>query len=177
VRKLVLPVVGWLLTVLTVSALAGQQHATKRKYCLSEFIQDIRTPEWTDHFVGFDGGGEYCLTLDTRAGTFVINGSGRRGKFSKTYLKPQRDPHDPQKMLSGTTSYTEWILTPDSLHGTYYISGDRLELSFQGNPWDWADITTLDVSKDGRTLSTNFRLNIPTVHTISISRWNAVELQ
>ena len=145
---------------------------------MAEFVQEIRTPEWTDRFVGFDGEGEYCLTLDTRAGTFVINGTGRKGRFSKTYLKPTRDPHDPQRILSGTSSYSEWVLTPDSLHGTYLITGDSLELTFQGNPWDWADITTLSVSRDGKTLSTDFRITRPNplhVHTISISRWKAVE--
>ncbi len=157
---------------------ATARPASSRRYCLLGFFQEVQTPEWIERFVRIEPGGEYCLTLNTGTATFELSGSGRKWTYTHTYTKPIRDAHDPQKILSGTATRTEWILTPDSLHGTFYVHGDSLELTFQGDPWDWPDITSLVISPDGKTLSTHFRLTLPNrlhVNSTSRSSWKAVE--
>jgi len=52
-------------------------------------------------------------------------------------------------------------MQPDSLHGTFFIDGNTLSLTFIGGGWDWKD-TKLTISPDGKTLSMHTRL--PTGH-------------
>lgn len=170
------PVIALLLG-LTQAPKAATQASQPRIYCLAGFTQDIKTSAWTDHFVGFADSGNYCITLNTSDGTFTIHGSGRKGIFEHTYLKSVRDTHDPHRVHSGTERRTEWILTPDSLYGQYTIQGNELELAFEGDTWDWADINTMSISADGKTLTTTFRFDghvVTRTHTVSISKWRAV---
>ena len=149
---------GLILVLLT----SSPQQAATRKYCLAEFTEQIRLP-WANHkFLAFLPGGEYCLTLNKPStGTFTLSGTGRRGTFSNASTQPSRDPHDPQKILPRTTTDTDFVMQPDSLHGTFSIDGNTLSLTFIGGGWDWKD-TKLTISPDGKTLSMHTRL--PTGH-------------
>ena len=150
-----------------------QQQPAVRKYCLAEFAEQIRFP-WADHkFLAFLPGGEYCLTLNNpRTGAFTLSGTGRKGTFSNASTEPRRYPHDPQKMLPRTTTDTDWVMQPDSLHGTFLVDGNTLSLTFVGGGWEWKD-TRLSISPDGRTLSLHSRL--PTGRRDVV--WKAEEVQ
>ena len=150
------------LVLILVLLTRSPQQAAMRKYCLAEFTEQIRLP-WANHkFLAFLPGGEYCLTLNNpRTGTFTLSGTGRRGTFSNASTQPRRDPHDPQKTLPRTTTDTDFVMQPDSLHGTFFIDGNTLSLTFIGGAWDWKD-TKLTISPDGKMLSMHTRL--PTGH-------------
>lgn len=158
-----------LLALLTL--LAVRQQAVTRKYCLVGFSEMLHMPNYTQRFVRFQQGGEYCLTLNTpRPGAFRIAGTGRKGVFSKTHAKPTRDPHDPQTMLPMTSTDTYWVMEPTTHHGSFLIEGDSLFLSFNGGEWDWAD-TALAISPDGKTLSMHATFGMGSMRD---SRWVAV---